>query len=102
MSQKTVKALHRCPMCKQLFDGKENARFCGARCRKRAQRANVSGKGKENQTLYDLMRRQFNELAGMGAQNTIKVLVLIGLELLEEKDKRKIYEMLREYPWENQ
>ena len=86
-------------MCNGLFDGKRNAVYCSARCRKRASRKSIA-KGTNSQVIYDLIRNQLFTLAGMSKQNTIKSLVLIALELLDESNKRKIYNMLKDYQWE--
>jgi predicted nucleic acid-binding Zn ribbon protein len=89
-----------CPICNVIFfPTRKDARFCSAKCRKRANREKVSAKGKLNQTIYDIVSKHLYSLAGMGAQNSIKAIVLLGLNLLDESGKRKIYESLKDYEW---
>lgn len=91
-----------CVMCdKVFFPNRRDARFCSAKCRKAANRKGISGRGKPSQASYDVARQALFKMASYNAQNSIKSLVISGLELLDDGNKRKIYEMLREYNWED-
>jgi hypothetical protein len=95
-----VTELHRCPMCEGLFEGKANARFCSARCRKRASRQKVTAKGNLNQTHYQIVHKHLYTLAGLDAQNSLKALALLTLTLLNDANKKKVWDMLRDYPFD--
>lgn len=91
-----------CVVCDKIFyPTRKDARFCSAKCRKAANRMGIRGRGKPSQSSYDVARQALFKMASYNAQNSIKSLVISALELLDEDNKRKIYEMLREYNWED-
>lgn len=92
---------HYCVICGTCFLARKNARFCSAKCRKKASRKGIKGKGKLHQTHYDVARKALYDLAGLDAQNSIKAITITALELLDEKNKKKIWDMLKDYPFDN-
>jgi hypothetical protein len=92
----------RCPICDKLFFAKrKDARFCSAKCRQQAHRKGISGKGRNpEQAVYGVVEKGLYNLAALDKQNSIKTLVLLGLELLTEDNKKKVFQMLREYPFD--
>lgn len=92
---------HFCPMCGDLFLARRNARFCSAKCRKRASRKGIKGKGKLHQTHYSIAQKALYDLAGLDAQNSIKAITILALELLDENNKKKVWDMFKDYPFDH-
>jgi hypothetical protein len=101
MSVTDKKEAMSCVICDRVFLPKRrDARFCSAKCRKAASRGGVKAKGNPHQAIYDVVRKAFNNLAAMEKQNVIVSLVFIALNLLNDSHKRKVWEMLRDYPFD--
>lgn len=92
---------HFCAICGECFLGRSDARFCSAKCRKRASRKGIKGKGRLHQTHYDICCKAIYALDGLNAQNSIKAIVILAINLLDENNKKKIWEMLKDYPFDN-
>jgi hypothetical protein len=91
-----------CVVCDAIFfPSRKDARFCSAKCRKAANRKGISGRGRPHAASYDIARKALYKLAAYNAQSAIKSLIISALELLDDGNKRKIYEMLREYRFED-
>jgi hypothetical protein len=91
-----------CVVCGNLFLARrKDARYCSAKCRKRASRGGVKAIGKPHQAHYDQAKTAMYRMAEWDAQNAIKSIVLLGLELLDDRNKRKIWDALRTYEFED-
>lgn len=91
-----------CVICDKIFfPNRKDARFCSPKCRKQANRKGISGRGLPHASHYDNARKELYRLASYNAQNAIKSLIITALEMLTDENKKRIYQMLREYPFDD-
>jgi hypothetical protein len=91
-----------CVICDRVFLPKRrDARYCSAKCRKAASRGGINAKGQPHQAIHDVIRKALNNLAAMEKQKTIVSLILIALNLLTDDNKKKVYDMLRDYRFDD-
>jgi len=91
-----------CVICDRLFLAKRSdARYCSPKCRKRASRDGIKAAKKPHQSHYQQAQKSMYKLAQWDAQNAIKSIVLLGLELLDDNNKRKVWDALRDYNFED-
>lgn len=92
-----------CVICDKIFfANRKDAKFCSAKCRQKAHRKGIGGRGLPHAPHYDSARKELFKLASYNAQNAIKSLIISALEFLTDENKKRIYLMLREYRFEDE
>lgn len=77
-----------CQVCNRLFFARSIAKFCSAKCRKRASRAGVRGNGSD----YELTRKS----ALLLSDNKKRALIMMLIEELDDAHRRKFYDAITE------
>lgn len=86
----------RCPICGTLFFPKRSdAIYCGARCRKRAQRKGVN-RADSTQSYYRQALAIIQQMQSLDQQRKLRVLATFIIESLEDDERLKLYEAIQD------